>query len=91
MRPPLFGKPADQGAVIRQSDPSFLTEKQLANVRILDPEIYIPPGSCNQNAKGGLTPIHTSDSIRRIKQGGGSCENVRMRLEAVIGFANHSV
>jgi hypothetical protein len=66
-----------QEQLIRQSDPSFLTKKQPRNVRILDPEISISPGSGNLKAKGGLTPIHTSDSIRRIEQGGGSCENVR--------------
>ena len=39
--------------------PKFSDTKELANVRILDPEIYIPPGSCDLKAKGGLSPAHT--------------------------------
>ena len=91
MRLPLFENPADHGAVIRQRDPSFLTKKELTYVRILDPEIYVPPGSGNLKAKGGLSPASTSQAKQRIEQGGRLCENVRIRLGAVFARANHSV
>jgi hypothetical protein len=34
--------------------PKFSDTKELANVRILNPEIYIPPGSGNLKAKGAF-------------------------------------
>jgi hypothetical protein len=59
------------------------------NVRILDPKIYIHPGSGNLKAKGGLSPAHTSQASHRIKQGVGHVRT--FRLGAVIGRANQSV
>ena len=50
-----------------------------------------PPGSGNLKAKGGLSPANTLWATHKIKQGGRSCESVRIRLGAVIGRANHSV
>jgi hypothetical protein len=46
------------------------------NVRILDPEIYIPPGAGNLKAKGGpFASTHVSGkSLDRAR--GRSCENV---------------
>ena len=56
--------------------PKFSDTKELANVRILDPEIYIPPGSCDLKAKGGA---FASTHRHRIKQGDRSCANVLAR------------
>ena len=39
------------------------------NVRILDPEIYIPPGSSNLKSKGGLAQAHTSLARARLLWG----------------------
>ena len=44
--------------------PEFSDTKELLYVRILDPEIYIPPGTCNLEAKGGLSPTHHRQGLR---------------------------
>jgi len=61
------------------------------NVRILDPEIYVPPGPCILKAKGGPCASTHFTGMAQDHQGvpGGIWK--RSRLGAEIGRANHSV
>lgn len=68
----------------------WLSKIQCERSHHLQKFIY-PPGSDNLKAKWGLSPAHTLQATHKIKKGGRSSENVRVRQGTVIGCPNYSV